>query len=134
VVCKGPEFAVRIQTGCAHSSIAFRCPGCGRLYWDSGDPVLSRGFEKAFLTKHGLENRPLTAPEKAPTIRSLIKGAEGATDSDIGLISAQLSGIIRAGHAADCPATTGASGCLCGLEEAGQFVTAHPVPAEYMVV
>ncbi len=36
--------------GCASGSeLAYPCKKCGRLYWESGDPVSSRTGKKAFL-------------------------------------------------------------------------------------
>ena len=120
---------ITLQNGCRRTGHFYKCPGCGRIYGDDGNPVLSRGFEKAFFTDKGLENRPLDAHEKAEIIQILIKQAAGASENDVGYISFQLHCTVRQGHAADCKEFN----CSCGLKEAEQFVVEHPVPKQYAI-
>ena len=120
-----PQFRVMVQTSCAGTSPAARCPVCGRLHWPiTGEPVRNRRYEKVFLVAEALENRPLESAGKLQAVQELVESSERAE-----LIPEyyhdQFHFLLGLGHAADCPAATSIGECLCGHAEADQWLREH---------
>jgi len=120
------ERAVGLQTTCASGSVAFSCPGCGRLYWGSlgenrGKPVMNRRYEKAFCKDGNMEHKPLLAGEKSKVLQGLI--AECQKEEAFGFLLGHVGFVVSLGHAPDCPtATDEGSPCTCGISDAKEFI------------
>ncbi len=121
VVSIESEFAVPVQTGCTSMSTAFRCPGCGRLYWgdldeNRGEPIMNRRFEKAFIDGNTIVNKPFSAEEKDELIKGYIQ------DSQV----ESLIFLAKSEHSPDCTTVSDKNSvCSCGVNNAQKFIDEH---------
>jgi hypothetical protein len=130
IITDDRRFSVPIQTSCTGSSLAARCPVCGRLHWsESGEPVQSRAFEKVFFVNGDIENRPLESSGRLTATCELLDGAE-KKELIQSYYHGHLTHLADLGHAPDCPATTCTGACLCGVTEAKKWLAKHPLETE----